>query len=95
MRTKQRKTARKRQGMYAMTHTELNNIIKEIGFNKADMARVLGIRKTTFQRYTDSSAQISDGLAARIMAEREKQLDFMARLPDFLKTLPMEVRRSG
>lgn len=75
-----------------MTHTELNNIIKEIGFTKSDMARVLGIPKTTLQRYSDNSAQISDDLAARIMAEREKQLAFMARLPDFLKTLPMEAR---
>lgn len=75
-----------------MTHVELNQIIEEIRFNKSAMARALGIEKTTFQRYTDDTAQISDDLAAKIMAEREKQLAWMDRLPEFLKTLPMEPR---
>lgn len=64
-----------------MTSAEIEKIMTEMGCNKAETAAALGISKTTFQRYTDSTAAMPAPLAARLIELHRGVTDFMAKFP--------------
>ena len=64
-------------GFVRMTREELRSIRRDMHYSMADFGVLLGIPKTTLQRYEDGSAAIPDELAQKVVVAQRKDRDFM------------------
>ena len=64
-----------------MDNKKLKQLRKEMKCSMAELAEVLGIPKSTFQRYEDGSAKIPVVLQENIIHIHKKDREFMRTLP--------------
>lgn len=62
-----------------MTKEELRAIRESMHYSMADFGILLGIPKSTLQRYEDGSAVIKQDLVDKVMKEKSRDADFMER----------------
>lgn len=63
-----------------MDVTELKQIMRSVGLNSSELSRVIGIHKTTFQRYVDGSAKIPAKIVSQIRDYQEHDAKVMSNL---------------